>query len=159
MNKPSRMSPFILGLILGIVGTIFLPGYVRPYIPQWAMGKATVVKGTIVAKQKKEHALLLTVNTADGALLATFTKKVDEISLLVSEKDVIEFTLPKYAPLIDDPKIMRIVKEQPAAPEPAPVARPAEKSTKEGKLQQAAKPQAVVPAHGSTSEKSPPDRK
>jgi hypothetical protein len=159
MNKPSRMSPFILGLILGIVGTIFLPGYVRPYIPQWAIGKATVVKGTIVAKQKKEHALLLTVNTADGALLATFTKKVDEISLLVSEKDMIEFTLPKYAPLIDDPKIMRIVKEQPAAPEPVPVARSAEKSTKEGKFQQAAKPQAVVPAHGSTSEKSPPDRK
>jgi len=159
MNKPSSMVLLIVGLVLGIVGTIFLPGYVRPYIPEWATGKATVVKGTVVAKQKKENALLLTVNTADGALLATFTKKVDEISLLVNEKDVIEFTLPKYAPLIDDPKIVRIVKEQPATPEPASAARPAEKSTKEGKPQQAGKPQAVAPAHGSTSEKIPTDRK
>jgi hypothetical protein len=159
MNKPSSMVPLIVGLVLGIVGTIFLPGYVRPYIPEWAMGKAMVVKGTIVAKQKKEHSLLLTVNTADGALLATFTKKVDEISLLVNEKDVIEFTLPKYAPLIDDPKIVRIVKEQPAAPEPAPAARPAEKSMKAGKPRQAGKPQAVAPAHGSTSQKDPTDGK
>jgi hypothetical protein len=159
MNKPSSMVPLIVGLVLGIVGTIFLPGYVRPYIPEWAMGKATVVKGTIVAKQKKEHSLLLTVNTADGALLATFTKKVDEISLLVNEKDVIEFTLPKYAPLIDDPKIVRIVKEQPANPEPAPAAKSAEKGTKEGKPKQAGKPQAVAPAPGSTSQKDPTDRK
>jgi hypothetical protein len=159
MNKPSRVVLLLVGLVLGILGTIFLPGYVRPYIPEWVMGKATVVKGTVVAKQKKEHALLLTVNTAEGALLATFTKKIDEISLLVNEKDVIEFTLPKYAPLIDDPKIVRIVKEQPAAPEPAPAARPAEKSMKAGKPQQAGKPQAVAPAHGNMSEKNPPDRK
>jgi hypothetical protein len=159
MNKPSRMSPFVFGLILGIVGTIFLPGYVRPYIPEWAMGKATVVKGTVVAKQKKEHALLLTLDTADGALLTTFTKKVDEISLLVNEKDVIEFMLPKYAPFIDDPKIVRIAKEQPAAPDPVPAAKPAEKSTKEGKPQQAVKPQAAASAHRSMSDKNPPDRK
>ena len=159
MNKPSRTSPFVFGLILGIVGTIFLPGYVLPYIPEWAMGKATVVKGTVVAKQKKEHALLLTLDTADGALLTTFTKKVDEISLLVNEKDVIEFMLPKYAPFIDDPKIVRIAKEQPAAPDPVPAAKPSEKSTKEGKPQQAVKPQAAASAHRSMSDKNPPDRK
>jgi hypothetical protein len=159
MNKLSSISPFVFGLVLGVVGTIFLPGYVRPYIPEWAMGKATVAKGTVLAKQKKENVLLLTVNTADGALLATFTKKIDEISLLVNEKDVIEFTLPKYAPLIDDPKIVRIVKEQLAAPEPASAANLAEKSTKEGKPQKAGKPQATAPAHGNMSEKHPPDRK
>lgn len=133
MNKSSRMLIFFFGLLLGIGGTIFLPDYVRPYIPEWVIGKATVVKGTVTAKQKKEKVLLLTVNTPEGALLATFNKKVDEVSLLVNEKDTIEFTLPKYTPFVEDPKIIRITKEQQAAPEPAPVAMPAEKSTKEGK--------------------------
>ncbi len=124
-NKPSRIIPFVFGLVLGILGTIFLPNYVRPYIPEWVTGKAIVVKGTVTAKQKKEKALLMTVDTPDGVLLATFKKKVDEINLLVNERDVIEFTLPKYTPFIDDPKIIRIVKEQRAAPEPAPEAKPA----------------------------------
>ena len=119
-NKPSRMIPFIFGLILGVLGTIFLPDYVRPYLPSWAVGKTTAVKGTVMAKQKKDNVLLLTVNTPQGELLATFTKKVDGIALLINEKDVIEFTLPKYMPFIEDPKIIRVVKEQPAEPEPAP---------------------------------------
>ena len=114
------MVPFVFGLILGVLGTIFLPGYVRPYVPSWVVGKATVVKGTVMAKQKKDNVLLLTVNTPQGELLATFTKKVDEIGLLVNEKDVIEFTLPKYMPFIEDPKVIRVVKEQPAEPEPTP---------------------------------------
>ena len=119
-NKPSRMVPFIFGLILGVLGTIFLPGYVTPYLPSWVVGKTTVVKGTVMAKQKKDNVLLLTVNTPQGELLASFKKKVDEIGLLVNEKDVIEFTLPKYMPFIEDPKVIRVVKEQPAEPEPAP---------------------------------------
>ena len=131
MDKPSRLVPFVFGLVLGILGTIFLPDYARPYIPDWLMGKATVVKGTVTAKLKKADALLLTVNTPEGALLATFRKKVDEIGLLVNEKDMIEFTLPKYTPFIDDPQIMRIVKEQQAAAGPAPAVPPAEKSAKE----------------------------
>jgi hypothetical protein len=159
MNKPSRIVPFVFGLVLGILGTIFLPDYVRPYIPDWAIGKATVVKGTVTAKQKKLNALLLTVNTAEGALLATFTRKVDEISLLVNEKDVIEFTLTKYAPFIDDPRIMRIVKEQQAATEPAPATQPAEKSAKDVKPQRQEKPQAAAPAQESAKEAKPPDRK
>jgi hypothetical protein len=141
MNKSSGMVPFVIGLVLGILGTIYLPGYVRPYIPEWAMGNTTVVKGTVAAKQKKENTLLLTVNTPEGALLATFTRKVDEISLLVNVKDAIEFTLPKYSPLIEDPRIIRIVKDQQAAPEPAPAAKPAEKSAKEAKPRQQEKQQ------------------
>jgi hypothetical protein len=159
MNKPSRIVPFVLGLVLGVLGTIFLPGYVRPYLPEWVMGKATVVKGTIAAKQKKETALLLTVNTAEGALLATFTKKVDEVALLVNEKDVIEFTLQKYAPFIDDPKITRILKDQNAAFVPAPAGGPAEKGATEVKTQQQGKAPAVVPAQGSAAGKKQLERK
>lgn len=128
-NKPSRMVPFIVGLVLGVLAAVFLPDYARPYFPSWLMVKATVVKGTVIAKQKKDNVLLLTVNTPQGELLASFKKKVDEITLLVNEKDVIEFTLPKYTPFIDDPQIIRVVKEQPAPPEPEPAApaKPEEK--------------------------------
>jgi outer membrane biosynthesis protein TonB len=143
-NKPSRSVPFFFGLILGILGMIFLPSYVRPYLPEWIMGKTIVVTGTVTAKQKKADSLLLTVNTPEGALLATFNKKVDEISLLVDQNDKIEFTLPKYAPIIDDPKIIRITKEPPAAPEPEPVEKPVEKSAKVIRPQRKEKPQAAV---------------
>src|SRR5512137_920049 len=159
MNKPSRLVPFVLGLVLGVLGAIFLPGQVRPYVPEWVMGKATVVKGTVAAKQKKENALLLTVNTPEGALLATFTKKVDEIALLVNEKDVIEFTLPKYAPLIDDPKITRILKDQMAAFAPAPAGGPMEKGAQEVKAQPQGKAPAAAPAQGSAAGKKQLERK
>jgi len=159
MNKPSRIVPFILGLVLGVLGAIFLPGYVRPYVPEWVMGKATVVKGTVAAKQKKETVLLLTVNTSEGALLATFTRKVDEIALLVNEKDVIEFTLPKYAPLIDDPKITRILKDQIAASAPAPAGGPLEKGAQEVKAQPQGKAPAAAPAQGGAAGKKQLERK
>jgi hypothetical protein len=142
-NKPSRAPVFLFGLVLGILGAIFLPTYVRPYIPQWVMGKTIVVNGTVAAKQKKENAVLLTVVTPEGVLLATFNKKVDEINLLINEKDMIEFTLPKYVPFIDDPKIIRVVKEQQAAPEPARIEKPVEQSTKEVKPRRQEKPPAA----------------
>ena len=143
-NKPSRAPLFLFGLVLGILGAIFLPNYARPYIPQWVMGKTIVVKGTVAAKQKKEKAVLLTVHTPEGVLLATFNRKVDEINLLINEKDTIEFTLPKYMPFIDDPKIIRVVKEQQATPEPAPVEKPLEQSTKEEKPKRQEKPPAAA---------------
>ena len=53
MQKQSYVAPFVFGLILGILCTIFLPKYVRPYLPESIMGKAIVVKGTVIAKLKK----------------------------------------------------------------------------------------------------------
>ncbi|MDH4164430.1 MAG: hypothetical protein OEW15_17340, partial [Nitrospirota bacterium] len=97
MNR-SLIAALLIGIVAGILGTVFVPGYLRPYLPEWIAGKTVVVKGIVEAKQKKEKALLLTVGTTDGVLLATFTRKVDEINLLVNEKDAIEFTLPKYLP-------------------------------------------------------------
>ncbi|HUI67095.1 MAG TPA: hypothetical protein VL087_02650 [Nitrospirota bacterium] len=118
MHRQSRMVPFVFGLALGVLCTIFLPKYVRPYLPESVMGKETIVKGTVMAKEKKGNALLLAVNTSQGALLATFTKKGDEVNLLINEKDGVEFTLEKYKPFIDDPNITRVVKsEQISSPE------------------------------------------
>jgi len=160
-NKQSGIFPFVLGLILGILCMIYLPKYVQPYLPESIAEKEIEVKGTVTAKEKKGDALLLTVNTPEGALLATFKKKADDVDLLINEKDELQFTLPKYMPFIDDPKIIRVVKEQqtvlaPAEAAPAP-AMPAGKRTKEIKLRKQAKPQAAAPAPGGAMEVKPPD--
>jgi hypothetical protein len=149
-KKPTIAVPFFVGLVVGVLATVFLPGYVRPYLPQWVMGKTIVVKGTITAKQKKEKVLLLTVDTPEGVMLATFKKKVDEINLLINEKDTIDLTVPKYMPFIDDPKIVRVVKEQQAVPEPAPAARPREQGIKEGKPKPQDRPSAAASAPSTT---------
>ncbi len=132
-NKPSFFFPLLIGIAFGVLGTIYLPGYARPYLPDWIMGKTAIVKGTVEAKQKKENVLLLTVATPEGVLLATFRRKVDEINLLVNEKDTIDFTLPRYMPFIEDPRIVRVIKGQQVAPEPAPPAAQKEQAAKEAK--------------------------
>jgi len=149
-HKPSIATPLLIGLVLGVLAAVYLPGVVRPYLPEWVTGKTIVVKGTVAAKQKKEKVLLLTVETPEGVLLATFKRKVDEINLLVNEKDAIEFTLPKYMPFIDDPKIIRVVKEQQAVPEPAAAAKPREQSTREGKPRRQERPPAAATAPSTT---------
>jgi hypothetical protein len=118
-NKRSGNIPFIFGLILGILCTIYLPKYVKPYFPEFMTAKETVVKGTVIVKEKKGNTLLLTVSTPEGALLATFKNKANEVNLLVNEKDDIQFSLPKYVPFVEDPKIIRVVKEQQSVPAPA----------------------------------------
>ena len=162
MHKQSGTVPFVLGVILGILCMIYLPKYVRPYLPESIVGKEIMVKGTVTAKEKKGDALLLTMSTPEGALLATFKMKANEVDLLVNEKDEIQFYLPKYMPFIDDPKITRVVKEQQAVPAPAeaPAApvRPVETSTKEIKTRQHVKTQTAAPAPGSANEVRPPDR-
>lgn len=158
MHKTSLFASFLIGLVLGILGAVFLPGYARPYLPQWIAGKTLAGKGTVVAKQKKENVLLLTLDTPEGVLLATFRKKVDEINLLVNEKDTIEFTPPKYMPFIEDPKIVRVVKGQQTAPAPAPAATPKEQGAKEGKPRPQEKPPVAAPAP-EEAETKPPDQK
>jgi hypothetical protein len=150
MHKQSRMVPFIFGLVLGILCTIYLPRYVRPYLPDALVGSDTVVKGIVAAKEKKGDDLLLTVNTPEGALLATFKKKAAEVNLLINEKDEVQFVLPKYMPFIENPTIVRVVKEQQAIPASAEAAaapaRREGKSTQEMKPRQQTKPQTAVPA-------------
>lgn len=147
----SFITPLLIGIIAGILGTVYLPGYVRPSLPEWIAGKTVVVKGTVEAKQKKENTLLLTVETPEGVLLATFTSKVDEINLLINVKDSIEFTLPKYMPFIEDPKIIRVARgEETVSSATATAEKPKEQTVKEAKPKQQ-KPAAVVPAPGSRS--------
>ncbi len=163
MHKQSGTVPFVFGVILGVLCMIYLPKYVRPYLPESIVGKEIMVKGTVAAKEKIGDALLLTVSTPEGALLATFKMKANEVDLLVNEKDEIQFYLPKYMPFIDDPKIIRVVKEQQAVPTlaetPAAPVGPVGTSTKEIKTRQHVKPKTATPAPGSANEVKPPDQR
>ncbi len=164
MRKQSGFIPFLFGLVLGVLCTIFLPRYVTPYLPESLLGKGTIVKGTVLAKEKKNNALLLTVNTSQGALLATFAKKGDEVNLLVNDNDEVEFTLEKYNPFIDDPRITRVVKAPVAvSPEsektPSTPAKPTVKGMKEGRPKGSpVSPAPSVPASKSMSDVQPQNR-
>lgn len=160
MNKQSSFVPFVVGVVLGVLAAVYLPGYVRPYLPDWLAGKVTIVTGAVTAKQRKDKALLLTVNTPQGAVLVTITKKVDEVGLLVNEGNTIEFALKTYSPFVEDPKISRVIKGEPSAsPEPAkaaappaaPLPKPAEKGPRDVKPQRPASP-----ASAGTSTKTVP---
>jgi hypothetical protein len=137
---------------------IYLPKYVQPYLPELMTGNEIMLKGTVIVKERKGDTLLLTVSTPEGALLATFKQKTGEIDLLIKEKDEVQFTLPNYTPFIDDPKIIRVVKEQQASTAPAEApAAPVEpvKSTQGKKSRHLVKLQTEAQVPGSAPEVKP----
>jgi len=110
MNLRQALIMLILGTALGAAGAVYLPRAVQPYLPDALAGRGVTVRGIVVTKEKEPAALLLTVNTPQGALLATFTRKADETGLLVGPGDAVELRIKGYEPFIEDPKILRVVK-------------------------------------------------
>jgi len=107
----SFLITLILGIAIGISGYVIAPEFLGRYIPSSITKSKTVrLKGTVIAKERKGASLLLTVNSPEGAMLATFTRKVNEIELLVNKQDLIELSIKKYGPFIKDPRIIRVIK-------------------------------------------------
>ena len=102
---------FLAGLALGVAGSIMAPGLAAPYLPTWIRGKTELFEGTVVRKHQEKDRLLLTVQSAQGAILATFRQRVPEIDLLVGEGDILTLALPGYQPFVDDPAIRRVRKQ------------------------------------------------
>lgn len=100
----------VIGVALGVSGTYLAPDYILPYLPEVLKGKSVTVEGKVIEKELKQASLLLTINTNQGALLATFKKKVEQIGLLVNKGDIIEFVIRKYEPFVEDPVIRRVKK-------------------------------------------------
>lgn len=107
---------FVLGLALGIAGTVLGPGLTSRYLPDVVRGKAEPVPGVVVEKQQEQDRLLLTLVSDRGAILATFRRKVAETSLLVQKGDRVTLTLHGYQPFVDDPRIARVEKPKPEGP-------------------------------------------
>jgi hypothetical protein len=101
---------FVVGVGAGLVGMQFVPPSVSPYLPSALQSQNEIVKGIVVKKYQEAERLLLTVSTHRGALLATFTKQIPEIDLLVEEGDEVTLGLAQYAPFVHDPSIKGVMK-------------------------------------------------
>jgi len=122
---------FLIGLAVGVAGTLFLPDLLSPYLPQSLRGADQDVAGVVTAKERQGEELLLTVDSPSGAVLATFSRRVAEIALLVDEGDSVTIAVDEVAPFVDDPTIRRVHKARPAARTERPSAGSAGPSTDE----------------------------
>lgn len=110
-HRRRRRWPWLVaGVVLGVVGTVFMPGLVGPYLPTGLRPSLQEVRGAVLGKRSEGDRLLLTVDTERGALLATFRQRVPEIDLLVEEGDSVVLGLSEYAPLVEDPVLEAVSK-------------------------------------------------
>ncbi|MGB0911278.1 MAG: hypothetical protein ACPGYT_13025 [Nitrospirales bacterium] len=101
---------FLVGVGLGLGAPSVAPKYLGPYFPKSLMNSRVGVQGSVVKKQLEDDRLLLTISAPDGALLATFQKKITEISLLIDEGDSVTLDVRVYDPFVADPPILRVKK-------------------------------------------------
>ena len=103
---------FLVGIAVGIGGTMVAPDMVGPYLPAaLRVNKTVTVEGEVIRKVREGDHLLLTVQTTQGTVLATFRKKVAEIELLVQQGDTLTLTVSRYEPFVSDPAIERVRKQ------------------------------------------------
>jgi hypothetical protein len=142
--KPGLLFFILLvGIALGVVGTIFGPDLAGPFLPEaFRASKAQTIEGEVVRKLREGDRLLLTVHTSQGSVLATFKKKVAEIDLLVAQGDTVTLALSRYEPFVDEPAIERVRKQEPTSrprastPQSSPGAEapPEERAGQRGKV-------------------------
>jgi hypothetical protein len=121
----------LIGMAIGVGGAVYGPDLASPYLPEtFRVKKTETVAGEVVRKQREGDRLLLTVQTSQGTVLATFKKKVAEIDLLVQQGDALTMVVSRYAPFVEDPAIERVRKQDVAIqPQTGPLVSPAEAET------------------------------
>lgn len=103
------LGGFMLGFFSAVVVDLVAPGLLTPYTQQFIpAAQIESVKGTVVKKERDSNRLLMTLSTPKGVLLATFTQKIDEIDLLVSEGYHATIRLRSYSPFVENPVIERV---------------------------------------------------
>ena len=98
------------GLALGILGTIFVPDLVRPYLPEMMRGEDVEISGIVEAKSREADRLLLTIAGSSGAVLVTYTRQIPEMDLLIEPGDSVILAVREYAPFVEDPSVRRVQK-------------------------------------------------
>lgn len=118
--RGGRRAPwFLAGLLIGIAGTLLLPPLLRPYLPDSLRGSQELAIGPVLAEQREEGRLLLTVQAEQGAMLATFTERVAEIDLLVGVGDTVTLAVSRYQPFVENPTFEGVRKADSTAGSPA----------------------------------------
>ena len=95
----------LVGVILGVVGTLKFPSWAEPYLPARFSPPTQTVEGQVTKKLREANRVLLRVQVDHALVLATFTKKVSEVDLLVQEGDTVRLGLPQARPFVEDPVI------------------------------------------------------
>src|SRR5437879_7642915 len=120
----SLISTRLVGLYIGVGGTIVLPTAIEPYLVSALRASRRSIAGQVIGKQREQGHVLLKVQTEEALILATFTKKVPEIDLLVEQGDSISLALANTGPFVDDPVIERVMRPRSSQPpdsgQPAP---------------------------------------
>jgi len=125
MGRWVALAILLVGVGLGVAGTIFGPHLAGPYLPDAIAGRNELLDGRVLRKQREADRLLLTVSTPQGATVATFTRNAGAVDLLVAEGDTFTLALYGYAPFVDDPSSLRVRKpEAPTPPASAGTAAP-----------------------------------
>jgi len=101
---------FTGGLLLGVLGTIFLPDLLRPYLPDMFKGENVEIAGVVEAKSREADRLLLTIGGDAGAVLVTYTQEIPEMDLLIEPGDSVVLAVREYAPFVEDPSVRRVQK-------------------------------------------------
>lgn len=114
-----RLVWLLVGLALGVAGTLLLPPLLRPYLPEAIRGGGVLLTGLILEEEREGDRLLLTVDADRGALIASFTRRVSEIGLLVERGDSVTLAVPDYEPFLEDPDIEGIRKARPGSRRPS----------------------------------------
>ena len=99
----------VLGFFAAVVTNLASPDLLTPYTKQFLSADHTEpVSGTVVKKHRESDRLLLTLSTQKGVLLATFTKQLDDLDLLIDEGYIITIKLRTYSPFVENPPIERV---------------------------------------------------
>jgi len=102
----------LVGAGLGAAGTVYLPSMVDPYLPQKLRIRAHIVEGQVLNKQREPNRLLVKIQVEQGVILATYTKRVAEVDLLVEPGDTIALELRSDEPVVDEPPIERVKRKK-----------------------------------------------
>ncbi|NJL16123.1 MAG: hypothetical protein HC938_01930 [Nitrospira sp.] len=103
------LGGLILGFISAVMMNLFAPELLDPYTRQFIPSdQIESVRGMVVKKQRDPARLLLTLSTSKGVLLATFTKKLEELDLLIAEGYTTTIRLRTYSPFVENPVIERV---------------------------------------------------
>lgn len=118
-----RWTWLLIGVAIGIAGTLVVPELLGPYLPGPLAGERTEIQGDVLRKQMEDDRLLLTVASERGAVLATFREQVSEIDLLVSEGDSVTLAARAFRPFVENPEVLNVRKGR-APAEPSGEGRP-----------------------------------
>ena len=104
------IGALLVGAALGIAGMVYVPPRVDPSLPQQLRLQSRAVEGQVLQKQREGNRVLMKVQTAQGVILAVFSKRASEVDLLVEPGATITLSLPNDAPVVDDPAIEHVTR-------------------------------------------------